>query len=140
MIKAELQKVQSAKGEHFRAFIFEQEAGTDKVEERAMFDRQLENLETKKKTERILRSELGTKMQAIVKQDGLVRLQERRAEIELEAELKRLKMIREALVAAKGLRNADRRPSAWWIPMVSPDGSWFREISRTAECYWEPMA
>ena len=140
VIKAELQKVQSAKGEHFRAFIFEQEAGTDKVEERAMFDRQLENLETMKKAELILRSELGTKMQAIVKQDGLVRLQERRAEIELEAELKRLKMIREALVAAKGLKNADRRPSAWWIPMVSPDGSWFREISRTAECYWEPMA
>ena len=70
----------------------------------------------------------------------MVKLQERRAEIELEAELKRLKMIREALVAAKGLKNADRRPSAWWIPMVSQDGSWFREISRTAECYWEPMA
>ena len=64
---------------------------------------------------------------------------EDRAEIEIEAELKRLKMIREAVISGKGLMNANRRPSGWWLPLVSPDGTWFKETMRTAECYWEPM-
>ena len=41
--------------------------------------------------------------------------------------------------ATAGLRRAERRPSAWWFPLLCPDGGWFRETARTAEAYWEPL-
>jgi hypothetical protein len=68
-----------------------------------------------------------------------MRAHERRREIEIEAELKRLKLIREAIISSTGLENANRRPAAWWLPMISPDGKLFEAVMKSAQCWWEPM-
>jgi hypothetical protein len=67
------------------------------------------------------------------------KVHERRRTIELEAELKRARLIRGAVMASKGLRNAGVRPSAWWFPLVCPDGLWFRSTVENAEAYLEPL-
>ena len=76
----------------------------------------------------------------LVKNEEILKIHERRRSIELEAELKRLRLIRQAIISSKGLSRANLRPSAWWFRLVCPDGLWFRETINTAECYLEPLS
>ena len=63
----------------------------------------------------------------------------RRRQIELEAELKRIKLVRQVIIATKGLCKAGYRPSAWWFPLVCPDGTWFKETTQRATYYLESL-
>jgi hypothetical protein len=56
-----------------------------------------------------------------------------------EAELKRFFLVRDAFVASEGLRQTNYRPTAWWLPMVSPDGKWFRNLTQTAKARIESL-
>lgn len=64
---------------------------------------------------------------------------ERRNEIQREAELARLRTVREAVTATAGIEKTNRRPAAWWLPMVSPDGTWFEGLLETAKLRLEPF-
>ncbi len=52
--------------------------------------------------------------------------------LESQAELARLLLVRDAMRASESLRQNNVRPTAWWLPMVSPDGRWFDAIATTA--------
>jgi hypothetical protein len=62
-----------------------------------------------------------------------------RERLENEAELARLKLVRDAMWASDGLRYTNARPTAWWLPMVSPDGRWFEKLTQTAEARLEEL-
>ncbi|MEA2553550.1 MAG: hypothetical protein QOJ65_1726, partial [Fimbriimonadaceae bacterium] len=79
------------------------------------------------------------KQDQLVGSDEIRSIHGGRRALELEAEMKRLKLIRDAVISSKGLQRAGQRPSAWWFPLVSPDGAWFRETVNSAECYLEPL-
>ena len=83
--------------------------------------------------------ELRHAQNELVQDEEIHRIHDRRRSIELEAELKRLRLIRQAIISSKGLEKANLRPSAWWFRLVCPDGLWFRETIETAECYLEPL-
>ncbi len=55
------------------------------------------------------------------------------------AELERLRRVRDAITAAEGLRYTNLRPTAWWLPMVSPDGKWFEKLATTARARVEEI-
>ncbi|MGI8924991.1 MAG: hypothetical protein ACR2HJ_13355 [Fimbriimonadales bacterium] len=63
----------------------------------------------------------------------------RRKEIEREAELARLRLVQEAVMATAGLEKTNRRPAAWWFPVVSPDGDWFRDLLPRIQLRLEPL-
>jgi hypothetical protein len=131
--------VQAAMGEQFRAEIFEKAPSEQSAQAREKFRQQLEELSIEREKLRIAARETGQLQRAAAQDPEIMRAHRRRQEIEMEAELKRLKLIREAVISGKGLMNANRRPSGWWLPLVSPDGTWFNETMKSAECYWEPM-
>ena len=133
------QVVQKEMGDHFRATIFEQTPSAADLAKREDFKKQLNAIKDERETIEDRYVELGTKEREAARSDAFVKVHKRRREIELESELKRLTLIREAVISSKGLENANRRPSAWWLPLVSPDGKWFDRIMETATCYWEPM-
>jgi hypothetical protein len=56
-------------------------------------------------------------------------LREALAQLENEAQLDRLLLVRDAQRASQSLHLTNFRPTAWWLPMVSPDGRWFNKIS-----------
>ena len=60
----------------------------------------------------------------------------KRLGLELEAEQQRLRLVRNALLT-QGLEAANRRPCAWWFPLVDPSMQWWEEVVRTTEMYFE---
>ncbi len=61
------------------------------------------------------------------------------ARIEYEAELERLRRVRDAIRVSSGLRYTNYRPTAWWFPLVSPDGAWFRSLAQSAQARLEEL-
>ena len=84
-------------------------------------------------------AELRHRQNELVRSPDVQKVHARRADIELEAELKRLRLVRNAVTASRGLEHAGQRPGAWWFRVVCPDGLWFRETVETAEYYLEPL-
>ena len=142
-LKRELRKARTEaerrKGEHFRAKIFEKNPTPEDLAERDRLTAEVDATIHKMTELRAKTLEYRHRQQALVLDPAVVRLHERRRQIELEAELKRLRIIRGAYTTHKGLCLSSRRPSAWWFPLVSPDGLWFRETVDQARCYLEPL-
>ncbi|HWA84331.1 MAG TPA: hypothetical protein VG820_12885, partial [Fimbriimonadaceae bacterium] len=82
---------------------------------------------------------LKHQQQELSRNAEVLQAHERRRRIEVEAELARLRLIREAVISSRGMRRAGYRPSAWWFRLVCPDGLWFRETVDSAMCYLEPL-
>jgi len=128
------------KGDHFRARIFGQEPSEADLAERVRLTHEVERaIHTAVETQNRMR-ELRHKQNEMIHDEEIRRIHERSRSIELEAELKRLRLIRQAIISSKGLSRANLRPSAWWFRLVCPDGLWFRETIDTAECYLEPLS
>jgi len=130
---------EAAKGRHWREKIFELEpTEADLAEREALTKAVADVIAAHAEADRHVR-DLRHRQTALVAAPEIQKIHERRRSIELEAELKRLRLIRHAVTSSKGLELAGRRPSAWWFPLVCPDGLWFRETVESAECYLEPL-
>lgn len=133
-VQAEIEK-----GIHFRAEIFDREASVEALATRQKHTNAVEQaIHAVASNEHHIRA-LLRKQAELVSDAEIVSIHERRRAIELEAELKRLRLIRGAIITSRGLIKSEHRPSAWWFPLVSPDGRWFKETMRTAEYYLEPL-
>ena len=138
-LKDARKKAEAAMGDHFRAEIFERQPGSTAVAKREELSNTLSAI-VDRQEKVALELRLKFREQGDLARDPQVRhAHTRRRDIELEAELKRISMIRDAITSSKGLEHANYRPSGWWFPMLSPDGLWFRETTTTAECYLEPL-
>jgi hypothetical protein len=131
--------IERAKGDHFRAKIFNLKPTAEDFEERERLTKEVASTDHAGVEVRNRMVQLRHTQKDLVENDAIRKIHERRRSIELEAELKRLRLIRQAIISSKGLAHANLRPSAWWFPLVCPDGLWFRETIDTAECYLEPL-
>jgi hypothetical protein len=128
-----------AKGEHWRAKFFEKSPTSRDEEQRALLAADVDRCIREIEEVKAAISEVKVRQEEVVSAPEVGVWHGRRRAIELEAELKRMRLIRQAVVASKGLERAGRRPSAWWFPVVCPKGQWFRETIRQAEAYLEPL-
>jgi len=138
-VRAERNCTEHEKGVHWRTCIFEKSATDEDLDFRAQFDVRLREIDLR--IEGILGEfrSLEREQIELVSNNAVRRLRERRFNIALEAELMRVRLIREAVVSSSGLQRAGFRPSAWWFPLVCPDGTWFRSTMMKAECRLEPL-
>uniref|UniRef100_UPI00286A4AF1 hypothetical protein n=1 Tax=Armatimonas sp. TaxID=1872638 RepID=UPI00286A4AF1 len=138
-LRKEIGTAQLALGNHFRAKIFQLDPSPGDILEReqlqARVDKILRDLHHQKQSFLALKEA----QQAVVQDQAVVNVHERRRQIELEAELKRLRLVRDAIISSEGLEQASRRPSAWWFPLVSPNGKWYRQTMESADYYLEPL-
>jgi hypothetical protein len=137
--KVKLNEIQLAKGKHWREKVFEKSPSDVELAVRSGFD-----LDFSKMTKEInvLWSDwhaLMSRQTEAVRLEGVVDCHRRRQAIEFEAELKRIKLVGQAITVSKGLPKAGLRPSSWWFPLFSPNGEWFRETVATADYYLEPL-
>ncbi|MCS6775815.1 MAG: hypothetical protein RMJ43_02630 [Chloroherpetonaceae bacterium] len=135
-LRAESAAVQRAQGAHYR----EVTAWTpQELERRAEFDARFRAIETAKLRLRLEIEELKRRRWQIERGPEATEARRLLQEIEDEAELARLQIVRNALLTIEGLTHTNHRPSAWWLPMVDRTGEWFRRIAETAELYLEPL-
>lgn len=127
------------KGRHWRERIFEKSPGPEDLEERARLETEVNSAIRAVQDGRRAWHELQLEQDALVSRESIQRAHERRRSLELEAELRRLKLARQAIIVTRGLELATRRPSAWWFPLVCSQGNWFHETVRRAEYYLEPL-
>lgn len=139
LLRQERVGAEVAKGRHFRERIFEKNSSDEDFRARADHTKRVEDaIHAITQNEHEIRVLLNRQSE-LVKEPEIQAIHERRRGIELEAELKRLRLIQHATIASRGLEKSALRPGAWWFPLVSPDGRWFDETMRTAECYLEPL-
>lgn len=134
------EELERAKGDHFRAFIFEKDATNEQLKVREEFVRKIEQIDARRlELKQTIRKSI--REQAVrVKSEEIQNLHHRRRDLEIEGELKRLKLIRNALISSRGLTQASERPSSWWFPLVSKDGAWFRQTYATARAYLQELS
>ncbi|HLK14736.1 MAG TPA: hypothetical protein VKT78_08025, partial [Fimbriimonadaceae bacterium] len=131
---------EEAMGTHFRTHIFEQEPDPMRLAEREAIMGALRSVIEEQQVVREALIRAFRHQTELAHNDSVRAAHQRRRDIEIEAELKRATIIREAVVASRGLDKASRRPSAWWFSLVSPDGLWFRETIDASEAYLEPLS
>ncbi len=138
-IKAQRAQLEQAKGDHFRAFIFEKRPTDADIAARESYSREIELLAHQTiELQAQIRSLLDDQTR-LVSDPEVLNAHERRRTIEHEAELKRVRLIRNAITVSQGLSRAALRPGAWWFRLVSPDGAWFRATVENALAYLEPL-
>lgn len=133
-------EAERAMGDHFRERIFEKAHTESDLEERERLRGAVESainevIRLRNEIRRLLR-----KQNEIAADPRFQQIHERRRSIEFEAELRRINLIRSAVISSKGLDRASRRPSAWWFPLVDSSGKWFSQTWAGAQCYLEPLS
>ena len=59
--------------------------------------------------------------------------------LEYEAEWRRFQLVRDAFLARDSLHHTNLRPTAWWFPLVSPDGKWLHALASTMQARIEEL-
>lgn len=120
-------------GQHWRATIFEKVPSAADIGMRKQLQAEIEQITRQIRQEQSEWRGLQAEQDRWVAQAELKNAQLLRHEIELEAEMQRMRLIRDAVITTDGLIKAGHRPSAWWFPLVSPKGSWLRNTHLHAE-------
>ena len=139
-LKAERAQIESQMGKHWRERIFEKSPSDTDLQRREAFMAELAGVLARLEDCRVRWRRLFDEQRELVTAPSVAKSRARRDSIAFEAELMRLKVVREAVIATDGLRRAGHRPSAWWFPLVSPSGCWHKETMETATYYLEPLA
>lgn len=139
-LKLAYDKAQSDLGLHWREKIFNKShSDADLVDRQSKLEHKEEILIAIESARDAWR-DLSNEQESIVSAPEVVTAHERRKSIAFEAELTRMNLIREAIIATDGLRRAGYRPSAWWFHLLSPSGCWYKETMKQAMYYLEPLA
>jgi hypothetical protein len=138
-LRKERTQAEARLGAHWREKIFRKTPKESDLAKRAQMASELAAITTKIQELESSWKDSVARQRDLEASKDVERFRQRRKSIAFEAELMRMKLIREAVLATDGLKRAGFRPSAWWFPLVSPDGSWFKETVRTADFYLEPL-
>jgi chromosome segregation ATPase len=132
-------QTEKKKGRHWRTFFYEKHPLEEHVEERKRFEEKILQIIEELRAAREKWHSLQEQQDALVTSDAIKEIRQRKMEIEIQAELARLKWIRRAVISTKGLKRAGYRPSAWWFFLLSPSGTWVQETIKRATFYLEHL-
>jgi hypothetical protein len=76
---------------------------------------------------------------SIERSEELRHAREQVRELEFQAELARLRRVRDAYAISAGLQYTNLRPTSWWFSVVSPDAKWFHRLAATAQARLEEL-
>ena len=138
-LKAKINQLQHQTGEHWRAHLFGVEPTVEARAEREAYLAQERDILAQIAATWAEWRRIKAEQDELVSRDEVRKLIRRRSGIALEAELTRMRLVREAVITSRGLTKAGHRPSAWWFPLVCPDGTWFRTTARSAQYWLEPL-
>ncbi len=140
LTKAKRNSLEHEKGLQWRAEIFEQNPDKMELLKRQNIIQAIKETADEINQLSIQWRELQNQQDHMVRTPEVLEVRDRIRGLELEAELKRLKLLRQAITCTKGLVKAGHRPSAWWFPLVCPDNGWFKQTTASSEYYLESIS
>jgi len=137
--KLKVNEIEADKGRHWRDRVFEKEPTAEDLARRDAYNVEVDHL-----CGQVNEMEYEWKMLLAQQEEHLAsedvsKAKRRRDSIGLEAEIMRLTLAREAVLATDGLQKAGHRPSAWWFPLICPGGAWFDATLKNAEMWLESV-
>ncbi len=131
-LKKRWQELEHQMGEHYRARLRAGNPSREDEEQRKQYEQERIELRHRRDALRHFIREIWSRQSELAQKGKRREAFVRRREIEKEAEWARLEVAREATLVIKGLLRSHFRPSAWWLPLVSPDGAWYTRLKETA--------
>jgi predicted phage tail protein len=125
-------------GRHFRAHVFEQ-AEPDLAGREALQAR-IEDLRRQTSEGWAEWRKVAAEQEAALARPDFQNARQVRLSLARRAERERIRLIRACVFTRDGMAAASRRPAAWWLPMATPDGSWFRAAASRAKWRLEELA
>jgi hypothetical protein len=138
-LRAERSGVEAHMGKHWRERVFGKSPSEADLRKREAYMAELAGVIARIDNCKRRWREQFERQAELVRSDEITKSRERRKNIAFEAELMRMKLIREAVLATDGLARAGYRPGAWWFPLVSPSGCWRKATMKSAIYYLEPL-
>lgn len=160
-LKAERARTERLKGEHFRQYLMplrEQmwnlqargvRAGAPVQEletlmsqfmpQRAGFDSRLLGIRDQIRLAWEHLRALNEQRLSLERDSQTQQVRQRVRQIEREAELARMGLVRNAILTAEGLRLTNARPAWWWFYLISPSGHWFHANAAKTEAYLDQL-
>lgn len=112
---------------------------TARETERQRFDEEIAVLRQLAREKRALAKQKVREKLSLERSEEVVQARTARRRLRYEAELERLRRTRDAIIVSESLRYTNYRPTAWWLPLVSPDGRWFNRLVQTAQARIEEI-
>ncbi len=138
-VKRQVNEVEAEKGRHWRDRVFEQSPDQAELDKRSEYERQVGRLTSEVAALEAEWRSLLQRQEESLASEQVTKAKRRRDEIALEAEIMRMTLAREAVIATEGLQKAGHRPSAWWFPLICPGGAWFESTMARAEMWLESV-
>jgi hypothetical protein len=133
-LRQERQDLEKAKGRHFREALQPLLATSAPAEKEQAERRKLEG-QIKLTTQALLErqnliGEIRRRRQALASDEDFRDNRQQALLFEEEAEIQKVRLVRQALLTRDGLQQTNLRPTGWWFPLVSPGGEWFKALAR----------
>lgn len=104
------------------------------------FDEPIEEIRARISATRMLLTEFKRQRRKLERSPEAVAARDRISEIVREAQMARLELVRAAFLTLEGLEHTQLRPSAWWLPLVDPTGTWLNAMASGTKARLEPLA
>ena len=138
-IRKEWLVTETKMGDHFRANLFQNQPSKADETKRKEYAKKIADFRDERAELRRLLNANRVARKSAEKNEQTETARRRIAEITREAELVRLTLVKESIISSKGLERANSRPSAWWLPLISPDGAWFERMLSLVQLRLEPL-
>ncbi len=109
------------------------------MQARADLEKRVQSLRIEARAAKVRARALTQSRVVIERSDETKTLRATIAQLEWQAETERLHGVRDAILVSQGLRYTNLRPTAWWLPLVSPDGTWFQSLTASAKARIESL-
>jgi hypothetical protein len=137
LLRREIQKLEAEKGRHFREslrpLLMKGLASEADEARRRTFQEEIENKRASLHSISERLHQVKELQRRLEKTAEFIEARRAARSLEEEAEAERLRLVRNIILAAEGLEQTNRRPTAWWFLLLSPEGKWFRELARTSK-------
>lgn len=129
-----------SRGDHAQAELLRARISAEEERRASTFDerwielrRRIRDIEGEIARTRAERRSVETALEVREARSGLM-------ELSCKAQAAKLELVRNAILTSRGLRATCNRPTAWWLPLLSPDGAWFRAVANGTKAYLEPLS
>lgn len=104
------------------------------------FDEPIEVIRERISATRMLLAEFKHQRRKLERSPDAIAARSRMTEIIRDAQMARLELVRAAFLTLEGLEHTQLRPSAWWLPLVDPTGTWLDAMAAGTKARLEPLA